>query len=495
MLARRISGKAFGVLSLFCAATVLHLETPRAVADVDLDGPWRILAVTSPFLSPDVSCIVDVVQAGGALSITGNSCTIAVALTGTINPTTGVFSASGASDPLLCPTLSVSGTASPASDAFTGTFDCNGIIPVAGPFSGGLCGNGVSNSGEECDDGDVQDSDCCSPSCTFDPPSYSCLGDGTICTVNKCDGNGTCVAQPDAAGKRCESDGNSCTDDVCNGSGLCTHTSSPAGSTCFADFEVCTDDVCDGSGTCLAIDNTAPCTDFNTCTVGDTCSGGSCVPGTTFAPAGIRCDADSDLCTLDECDGAGTCANAGCSRCCGGFFCTAVLDTSCAAADPSSSQLQMTHREGSPAKNRLKFKWHGSTALGDLGDPTSATSYEICLYETEFSPPRLEFQARADAGAMCAGEPCWKPKGSSGFGYKDFDLTPDGLEQMRLKSSPAGAGRIAVKGKGANLGFNRLVFLDPPLTVQLKASNGKCWGATYTAAKLTQNRLKAKNGQ
>ena len=44
-------------------------------------------------------------------------------------------------------------------------------------------------------------------------------------------------------------------------------------------------------------------------------------------------------------------------------------------------------------------------------------------------------------------------------------------------------------------GFHRLDFLSVPLTVQLRASNGKCWDATFPTAKQSHTRLRAKDGQ
>src|SRR5262249_23643131 len=54
------------------------------------------------------------------------------------------------------------------------------------------CGNGVvtPNTGEQCEDGNPRNGDCCSSTCHFE-----------------------------ASGSPCADDGNQCTDDVCNGAG------------------------------------------------------------------------------------------------------------------------------------------------------------------------------------------------------------------------------------------------------------------------------------
>ena len=108
------------------------------------------------------------------------------------------------------------------------------------------CGNGQLDPGEDCDDGNVADGDCCSAQCRFA-----------------------------AAGSGCTSDGNAYTDDVCNAAGACQHVS-----------------------------NTAPCEEA--CVTGARCDGGECVGGTPFA-SGTACDADGNVCTEDACDAAGHC--------------------------------------------------------------------------------------------------------------------------------------------------------------------------------------------
>src|SRR5256885_13183475 len=45
------------------------------------------------------------------------------------------------------------------------------------------------------------------------------------------------------------------------------------------DSNPCTDDSCDPGTGCVHVNNTAPCSDGNACTTGDTCGGGSCQAG------------------------------------------------------------------------------------------------------------------------------------------------------------------------------------------------------------------------
>jgi len=86
------------------------------------------------------------------------------------------------------------------------------------------CGNGIAAGGEDCDDGNTLDGDCCSSSCSFDPMGTSCASDGNQCTADQCDGSGTCLHDPVAAGTSCN-DANACTsDDQCDGAGACIGT-------------------------------------------------------------------------------------------------------------------------------------------------------------------------------------------------------------------------------------------------------------------------------
>jgi cysteine-rich repeat protein len=56
-----------------------------------------------------------------------------------------------------------------------------------------LCGNGSVDPGEQCDDGNRSDGDCCSAHCLFEPAGAAC-SDGEICTaLDQCDGAGACT--------------------------------------------------------------------------------------------------------------------------------------------------------------------------------------------------------------------------------------------------------------------------------------------------------------
>jgi cysteine-rich repeat protein len=56
-----------------------------------------------------------------------------------------------------------------------------------------ICGDGVSDPGEDCDDGNTDPGDCCSPMCMFEDGECS---DNDLCTENNMCMNGVCVGTP-----------------------------------------------------------------------------------------------------------------------------------------------------------------------------------------------------------------------------------------------------------------------------------------------------------
>ena len=81
--------------------------------------------------------------------------------------------------------------------------------------------------------------------------------------------------------------------------------------------------------------------------------------------------------------------------------------------------------------------------------------------------------------------PCWKTIGpyfdARGFKYRDSYRTPEGLFGIKLKAGIPGKASIAVKASRQNVGLPTLP-VALPLRVQLQASSGECWEATYTQA-------------
>ena len=159
-----------------------------------------------------------------------------------------------------------------------------------------ICGNGVLDLGEQCDDGNLLAGDCCSPLCQFDAAGAACSTNVCLSGMT-CDGIGTCGGgTPNTA--------------PCNDGNACTTADTCAGGTCIGgpapncnDGNICTTDTCNPATGCVNTPNTSPCDDGNACTTGDTCSGGQCLGGPP-----LNCN-DGTICTTDSCNPASGCVN------------------------------------------------------------------------------------------------------------------------------------------------------------------------------------------
>lgn len=207
------------------------------------------------------------------------------------------------------------------------------------------CGNGVVDPGEQCDDGNTDDGDCCSGSCQFEAAGSACAEDGDACTADVCGGSGDeglCTHPPLAplppacqlcgngtvdAGEQCDDGGTTdgdCCDSACRfevgpcddgdvcvvgescQSGICT---GGAPVDCSAVSNSCAPAACDPSGSegnCSDVTTLAdgsPCEDGDACTENSTCDAGTCLQGTP-----VSCD-DANPCTSDACDPSSGCVN------------------------------------------------------------------------------------------------------------------------------------------------------------------------------------------
>ncbi len=147
---------------------------------------------------------------------------------------------------------------------------------------------------------------------------------------------------------------------------------------------------------------------------------------------------------------------------------------------PGAAQLQVRDASAD-AKDRLQWKWGkgAATTKSALGNPGVDTDYRLCLYDGQDA---LLAHASAPAGGSCNAKsprPCWK-ENATGFRYVDRDATPDGVQQLVLKSGPAGKAKITLKGRGAALQTPALPISHLPVKVQLINSIDECWAATYS---------------
>jgi cysteine-rich repeat protein len=182
----------------------------------------------------------------------------------------------------------------------------------------------------------------------------------------------------------------------------------------------------------------------------------------------------------EECDDGNGDAGDGCSPACE-VRCTTAPVAACRVPVLSGKAQLVLEDRPQDAKDRLIWRWlkGSATAVADFGDPLTDDDYALCIYD-ESGGPALVFEAAAPAGGMCAGHPCWKAV-AQGFAYDDPERTPAGLDTIALEAGGAGDARIAVTGKGASLVPPPLP-LALPARVQLQATNGSCWEATFSAA-------------
>ncbi len=445
---------------------------------------------------------------------------------------------------------------------------------------GVVCGNGILDPGEQCDDGNSVGGDCCSASCQLNPMGHPCTDDGNVCTIDECNGEGTCI-HSSANGVACD-DGVFCNGtDVCSGgtcslhmgdpclnSGECADTCDegldtcfePAGTACADDGNVCTDDHCDGAGACAHVNNSSPCDDGLFCNGDDVCSGGACIHagdpcaagadcqnqcdetgGHCLSPAGAACSDDGNVCTDDQCDGAGTCAHinnsAGCDdsnacttadacvdgvciggpppvcdECqtcdvqsgCSGPVCTPTpvpsptpteTFTPSSTPVPSATPTPLGAPLMCPLTPRADCRSIGQSVLVvkdwpdrgrnkvlwklKRGQATAGPDFGNPLVDTHYGFCLYDGGGRVLRMEIPANSLYWK-FASGGFVYRNSLLSHDGLRTARLKTSDSDRTKILLKAKGTNIPEIDLAAMTVPVTAQFSSSNGSaCWQAVY----------------
>ncbi|MFP6663418.1 MAG: DUF4215 domain-containing protein [Deltaproteobacteria bacterium] len=273
-----------------------------------------------------------------------------------------------------------------------------------------VCGDGALAEWEECDDGNLDDGDCCSSACTFAPAGSACPADGNVCTSEVCNGSGACVSEPSAGS--CD-DGLFCTaTDICAG-GVCVGAGDPC-----AGGDACNDTCDEVAGSCA--ETGTLCEDGLFCTAGDTCQAGLCTGGGDACAAGDACNSTCNEalftcyaaagtgCLGGQCDNGGVCILEQGGACasdgeCAGYACVDgfCCDTACASGCEACSAALTGGSDGVCAP--IVAGTDPDDECGVSGGSDVCGGSGSC---TQCGDGRLEIGEECDDGNLTSGDCC-----------------------------------------------------------------------------------------
>jgi hypothetical protein len=403
------------------------------------------------------------------------------------------------------------------------------LFAVCSVVAQALCGNGVVESGEDCDQGMANGTaaSCCTSGCTFRSAgmvcraastgeacdvaevctgsSASCPPDGvkpvgTICRAasagQMCDVAETC----DGTSKLCPADqfahaGTVCraasAGEACDATEVCTGNSpscppdsvKPAGTVCRA---ASAGQFCDLAETCNGSGKICPPDGFKSsstvcraaagvCDVPEHCTGSSAsCPPNAFKPNGTNCD-DGLFCDGTEACQNGVCHSSG-TPCGGGQNCEESNNTCFAGGCPPTAEPNGTCRTAGKSivvirdntdntRDKLVWKWV-------RGEPTSQQEFADPTTTEDYALCLYAGSSQALIGKanVAANATKWSIVDSKGYKYKDTLGTDSGIEHVILKGSTQNKSTAIMKGKGANLPDLNLTVssIQLPLIVQLR---------------------------
>ncbi|MGH7961198.1 MAG: choice-of-anchor Q domain-containing protein [Candidatus Binatia bacterium] len=187
-----------------------------------------------------------------------------------------------------------------------------------------VCGDDIVDSGEDCDDGNTENGDCCSATCDFESADTVCRAASGACDVAEmCTGTSAdCPADGFAsATTECRP-----ATGVCDIADTCTGTSAECPAADLKSVAECrpTGGACDVAESCDGVGNECPADNFvaagtecrasaGACDIAETCSGTAATcPADGFASVGTACgDVGTECTNQDSCNGSGSCTDQG----------------------------------------------------------------------------------------------------------------------------------------------------------------------------------------
>jgi hypothetical protein len=308
------------------------------------------------------------------------------------------------------------------------------------------------------------------PANSFKPNATPC-GDpaDTSCdNPDSCNSSGTCLTHNENNGTPCDDDA------FCNGSDTCASgtCTSHAGDPCpGVDGDADCSETCDETAdACTGNDpNGSACNDADICTVGETCTAGTCGGG-----AADDCD-DDNLCTTDSCDAVDGCVND-----------AVPIVTGCFVAAKAKFSMK---DNADDTKDGLKWGWQKgqSYPATELGTPGSTTTYALCVYDADGGAPSLVASMQIPPGT-----PPWTTKPTS-VKYVDKSAASDGVSQAQVKAGDTD-GKSSAKLKAAGIPLDLPAPVDAEhflhansLVVELVNSAGACWTSEFAPDGVKKN--------
>lgn len=158
--------------------------------------------------------------------------------------------------------------------------------------------------------------------------------------------------------------------------------------------------------------------------------------------------------------------------------CRGVPQTGCMEPGKASVLLKDSTDD---AKDLLKWVWKSSDVvpLAALAEPSSTTTYSLCVYDDIGTIPAEEASLFVGPGST------WTSLGDKGWRYADKTASTDGVTKISLKPGDAGKASVNVLAKGlalplpAPLGDGKFFWVEPSVTVQLQSNTGECWSSSF----------------